>query len=139
MRKKQRTQPFMNETVLEDLSSSCYLSSSINNNGGSNADTIKCINCPQQSFGLLCPVLKASHISRKTNIRLFNSNVKSTQLYGRETRNAVPSDINAIQLNSNFRMILKTGWPTLVTNYVLRTTTNREPMGTKILKRKWNW
>lgn len=126
--------------MLKDIISFSYLGS-INNNYEGSTNITNNINCAQRSFGLLRRVWKASHISRKTKIKLFNSDVKSTLLYEGETWNAAPRDISTLKdfLNRCMRRNLKIFWPSVITNNDLWTATNQVPLRTEILKRKWNW
>lgn len=59
-----------------------------------------------------------SQLSKKTKIKLFNSNVKSVLLHGCETCAMSEKHHKKIQtfVNKNLRKILKIYWPNKITN-----------------------
>ena len=69
---------------IDDVESSCELGSIIDKSGGSLADVASCINKARNAFAQFNHVRK-SKISRRTQIKIFNCNVKSTLLYGCKT------------------------------------------------------
>lgn len=126
---------------LDEVESFCYLGSLLDKSGGSKADISSRINKARQSFGQLKSVWNSSFMSRRTKLKIFNSNVKSTLLYGCETWNAAPNDIHSIQVfvNKCLRKILHIFWPITISNHRLWLETGQQPIQIEIRKRKWNW
>lgn len=135
-------QPFLiNGSPMEDVNSFCYLGSIIDSKGGSSIDINHRINNAKRTYGALSSVWNSSYISRKTKINIFNSNVKSTLLYGCETWNTKSSDLNALQVFTNrcLRRITRIFWPATISNNDLWQLTEQSPIAYEILRRKWNW
>lgn len=132
---------FINGSSIEDVNSFCYLGSIIDGKGGSSNDIMNRINNAKRSYGALSPVWNSTYISRKTKIKIFNSNVKTTLLYGCETWNTNSRDLNALQVFTNrcLRRILKIFWPSTISNNDLWMTTGQSSIASEILRRKWNW
>ncbi|XP_065356234.1 uncharacterized protein LOC135950631 [Calliphora vicina] len=126
---------------LGDVTSFCYLGSIITSNDGSSNDVAYRISRANQAFGMLSPIWKSAVISFNTKIKLINSCVKSALLYASETWNALPRDINAVQVFANrcLRRILRIFRPATIANGNLWSLTNQRPIHTEILNRKWRW
>ena len=75
----------LGNTELEEVKEFTYLGSIIDKKGGTEADIKARIGEARLAFTQLQKVWKASKISLKAKIRLFNSNVKSVLMYGCET------------------------------------------------------
>ena len=67
---------------IEEVEDSVYLGSNISKDGGSDRDIQVRIGKARTAFTILRPVWKSKKISRKTKLRIFNTNVKSVLLYG---------------------------------------------------------
>lgn len=126
---------------VEDVSQFCYLGSIISKNGGSSEDIDNRVQKARQTFGRLRPIWNTSSLSQRTKLTIFNTNVKSTLLYGCETWNAAPRDMQKIQVfvNQCLRRILRIFWPRVVSNNRLWEQSNQQLMATEIKKRKWRW
>lgn len=135
-------QPFkLLDKPLDDVESFCYLGSIIDKSGGSSADILNRIIKATQAFGALDRIWRSSNISVRTKIKLFNSNVKSTLLYGCETWNLTCQEAQTIQsfVNRCLRRILKIFWPNTISNDELWFKT-RQPMIVQTIKlRKYGW
>ena len=70
---------------IEEVEDFVYLGSNISKDGGSDRDIQVRIGKARTAFTILRPVWKSKIISRKTKLRIFNTNVKSVLLYGSET------------------------------------------------------
>ena len=70
---------------IEEVEDFVYLGSNISKDGGSDRDIQVRIGKARTAFTILRPVWKSKTISRKTKLRIFNTNVKSVLLYGSET------------------------------------------------------
>ena len=64
-------------------------------------DVASRINKARNAFAQLNPVWKSSNISRRTQIKIFNYNVKSTLLYGCETWNMASCHSQSFQVLIN--------------------------------------
>jgi hypothetical protein len=75
----------INGKDIEQVESFLYLGSVVTEDGGAKEDARNRIRKANGAFVQLYLVWKNRNISRKTKLRLFNSNVKSVLLYGCET------------------------------------------------------
>ena len=75
----------LGNTPMEEVDKFTYLGSVVDAKGGTDADIKSRIGKARTAFRLLRKVWTSNNISRKTKIRIFNSNVKSILLYGAET------------------------------------------------------
>lgn len=126
---------------LEEVNSFCYLGAVITTSGGSGADIANRIKKATQAYGQLKKIWNSSTLSRRVKLNIFNSNVRSTLLYGCETWNAAPRDMHALQvfINKCLRRILRVFWPQYISNNRLWHQTNQSPINIEIQRRKWNW
>jgi hypothetical protein len=81
------------------------------------------------------------NISRTTNLRIFNSNVKSILLYGAETWGTTKTVLQKIQTfyNTCLRRIFNIRWPERITNEELWRLAKQDPIDMQIRRRKWGW
>ncbi|KAI8430426.1 hypothetical protein MSG28_000703 [Choristoneura fumiferana] len=108
-------------------------------NGGTDADVEARINRARAAYAQLKPVWTSHVITRRTKIRVFNSNVKSVLLYGCETwlvKKAITSKLQVF-VNKCLRRILGVYWPRTITNTGLWELTSQKPIDKEILLRKW--
>jgi hypothetical protein len=75
----------INGKDIEQVESFLYLGSMVTEDGGAKEDVRNQIRKANGAFIQLYPVWKNRNISRKTKLRLFNSNVVSVLFYGCET------------------------------------------------------
>ena len=117
-----------------------YLGSNISKDGGSDRDIQVRIGKARTAFTILCPVWKSKTVSRKTKLRIFNTNVKSVQLYGSETWRVTTATSNKLQsfVNKCLRSI-GIHWPGVIRNEDLWAKTDQERMDIQIRRRKWGW
>ena len=71
--------------AIQRVSEFAYLGSVISATGGADEDITARIRTAQSTFSMLMPVWKEKCIRLQTKLRIFNTNVKSTLLYGSET------------------------------------------------------
>ena len=71
--------------AIERVSEFTYLGSIISATGGADEDIAARIRKTQSTFSMLMPVWKEKCIRLQTKLKIFNTNVKSTLLYGSET------------------------------------------------------
>ncbi|KAF6205810.1 hypothetical protein GE061_019984 [Apolygus lucorum] len=143
MRIKARTdQPLVLRVAnVERVDSFFYLGSVVTEEGGSDQDVRTRIRKANGAFVQLYPVWKSGHISRRTKLRIFNTNVKSVLLYGCETWKVSVAITKRLQVfvNRCLRRIMKIWWPETIRNEELWQLTEQEHIGTEILRRKWRW
>jgi len=131
----------INGSDLEEVSSFVYLGSTVGVKGGTDEDIRVRINKARMVFNLLKKVWSSRVISRRTKLRIFNSNVKSVLLYGSETWRTTKTCSNKLQafINKGMRRILKIRWTDRVTNEELWERAGQEPIQIQISQRKWRW
>ena len=131
----------VNQEPIEDVSSFCYLGSTIDIEGGVNEDIKHRIQKARHAFLLLRKVWTNKAIREKTRIKIFNSNVKSVLLYGSETWRTTKATLHRLQtfINRCLRIIVGVHWPDTISNANLYERTNQAPVETELKKRKWRW
>ena len=131
----------LDQDVLEDVTSFTYLGSVMDTKGGVTSDIKARIGKARQSFGRLRSVWRAPNISKKTKLRIFNSNVKSVLLYGSETWCLTKENEKRLQtfINGCLRCILGIRYPDTIRNQELLERTEQEPVADVIRKRRWGW
>jgi len=106
-----------------------YLRSIISKDGGSDQGDIRVrIGKARTAFAISTPVWRSKVISRKTKLRIFNTNIKSVLLYGSETWIVTKANSTKLQtfVNKCLRSIMGIHWPEVITNEELWTTTEQE-------------
>ena len=90
---------------------------------------------------MLSKIWKSNSLSRKTKLRIFNSNVKSVLLYGSESWSLTQKLENKVQVfvNTSLRRILRIRWPETISNLELWRQTDQTPIISQIKKRKYKW
>ena len=80
-------------------------------------------------------------MSLKTKLQIFNSNVKTTLLYGSETWRITTTILNKLQTFTNrcLRRLLGIYWPNTISNTNLWELTKQYPIEMQIRRRKWKW
>ena len=118
-----------------------YLGSIVDEKGGTQADIKGRVGKARAAFTSLSKIWKDRHISRKTKVKLFNSNVKSVLLYGSETWSLTKSCTRKLQtfINTCLRRIMKIHWKDKVHNTTLWESTGQIPIIDEIGRRRWRW
>jgi len=126
---------------VEDVDTFTYLGAIINKTGGATEDIKHRLSLARNAFAMLNPVWNSTKYSRKTKIRVFNSNVMSVLLYGAEMWKTNESDITRLETFQRkcLRRILRIFWPMKVTNTELYCRTKTSPVGEMIKSRRWRW
>lgn len=91
----------MDQNALEDVNSFTYLDSIISKEGGTEDDVQARIGKARTTFNMLNNIWKAKKLSLKTNLQIFNSNVKTTLLYGSERWRITTTILNKLQTFTN--------------------------------------
>jgi hypothetical protein len=127
--------------AIEEVEKFTYLGSVVGKKGGSDEDIEARIKKARQSFIMLRPIWKDRHLTQKTKLRIFNSNVKTVLLYGSESWKRTKALDNKLQvfINKCLREILKIWWPETISNEELWQRTNQEAITVTIGRRKWRW
>ena len=126
------------DTPLEEVDSFTYLGSVIDGKGGTEADVKARTAKARSAFKQLSKVWKASNISLRTKIRLFNSNIKSVLLYGCESWKTTKTVLNKVQtfINRCMRSILRIKWQDRIRNEELWERTGQKDIEVEIGLRK---
>jgi hypothetical protein len=116
-----------------------YLGSVVDRQGNTDADVRERIGKARAVFVQLKNISSSKELSLKTNVRLFNTNVKSVLLYGSETWRTTVATIKRVQtfINTCLRKILQIRWPDIIRNKDLWQRTNHTPADEEIQKRGW--
>lgn len=126
---------------IEDVQKFCYLGSIITVHGGTEEDIKQRISKARLAFGNLKDIWNSTHLTTKSKLRIFNTNVKSVLLYGCETwKSSIITD-NKIQvfINRCLRRIMRIHWMEFVTNKELWQRAGQTDIKTEIRHRKWKW
>ena len=118
-----------------------YLGSTVRHDGGADSDIKNRLSKARNSFRMLNNVWKSSQYSNKTKIKLYQSCVLSTLLYGSECWRMTESDLNKLSTfhTKNLRRILRIFWPVTISNHELLARCNQDSMETIIKRRRWRW
>lgn len=118
-----------------------YLGSVLENETNCMKDINRRIMRAQITFNQLRETWYTKELSVASKIRIFNSNVKSTLLYGCESWAVNKKQINSLQsfVNRCLRKILRIYWPNTISNNDLWERTNQTPIIKEIKRRKWRW
>ncbi|KAG7302389.1 hypothetical protein JYU34_013918 [Plutella xylostella] len=131
----------INGVDVERVSKFTYLGGVVDPTGGTDLDIESRLNKARGAFAQLKPVWSSSVITRRTKVRIFESNVKSVLLYGCETwfvRKDLSSKLQVF-VNKCLRRILRIYWPRTISNAELWRLTKQKPIDQEILIRKWRW
>ena len=118
-----------------------YLGSTVASNGGADKDISRRLNKARNTFRLLNNVWKMKEYSIKTKIKIYQSCVLSTLLYGSECWRMTDSDLSKLSSfhTKSLRRILGIFWPNKIANLNLLQKCNIDHMPDIILKRRWRW
>ncbi|VDP78708.1 unnamed protein product [Schistosoma curassoni] len=84
--------------TLEDVESFTYLGSTIDEQGGSDADVKERIGKARVACLQLKNIWNSKQLSSNIKVRIFNTNVKTALLYGAETRRTTTITIKKVQI-----------------------------------------
>ncbi|VDP07659.1 unnamed protein product [Schistosoma mattheei] len=104
--------------ALEDVKTFAYLGSNIDEHGCSDADVKARIGKARAAYLQVMNIRNSKQLSTNTNVRIFNTNVKTVLLYGAETWRTTKAIIQKIQvfIDSCLRKILRIRWPDTISN-----------------------
>lgn len=126
---------------IDDVTSFEYLGSIISTDGGTILDVENRLKKAKGSFAMLSKVWRSNTITNSTKVRIFDSCVKSTLLFGCETWFLTKALTRKLQtfINRCLRNILRIWWPRTVSNENLLNRTRQLPIENEIKKRKYGW
>ena len=115
-----------------------YLCSTVRHDGGAGSDIKNRLIKARNAFRMLHNVRQSSQYSTKTKLRLYQSCILPTLLYGSECWRMTESDLNQLSTfhTKNLRRILLIFWPKTISNQHLAHC-NQDSMGTIIMRRRW--
>ena len=124
---------------IREVKSFVYLGSVVDQQGGTDRDVTARMGKARAAFVILKNTKVSGGISMRTKLCIFNSNVKSIQLYGCETWRTTQMMQQKIQtfFNNCLRHIYKIRWQEKIWNEDLWEQAGQEPVAKQILWRKW--
>ena len=127
--------------AIDEVENFTYLGSNIGKDGGSVRDIQVRTGKARTAFAILTPVWRSKVISRKTKLRIFNTNVRSVLLYGSETWRVTKATFNKLQsfVNRCLRSIMGIHWPEVIRNEELWARAGQERIDIQMRRRKWGW
>ena len=131
----------INNNRLEYVDKFIYLGSIMNLEGGTEQDIKTRLGKARSAFAKLQQLWRSSVYSRRTKLRIYQSNVLSVLLYGSECWRMTQQDTNRLSSfhNTCLRKILKVYWPDTISNNRLQQTTKQENICITLKKRRWKW
>ena len=113
----------------------------VDQQGGTARDVTARIGKARAAFVMLKNIWGSRRISMRTNLRIFNSNMKSVLLYGCEEWRTTQTMQQKIQtfFNTCLRLMYKIQWQEKIRNEDLWERAGQEPVAKQILRRKWGW
>ncbi|VDP59682.1 unnamed protein product [Schistosoma mattheei] len=127
---------------LEDVKTFTYLSSIIDEHGGSDADVKARIGKARIAYLQLKNIWNSNQLSTNTKVTIFNTDVKTVLLSTRaETWRTTKAIIQKMHvfINSCLRKILRIRWPDTINNNLVWERTNQIPVEEEIKKKLWEW
>jgi hypothetical protein len=124
------------ETSSEQIT---YLGSIVCKDGGAREDIQSRVSKARNIFRTMNNIWKSQQYSKHTKLRLYQSCVLSTLLYGSECLRMTENDLRKLSTvhTRNLRYILRILWPRNISNEDLLKQCNIEGMTTILLRRRW--
>ena len=118
-----------------------YLGSIMRKDGGTKEDIKNRITKARNIFRTMNKVWRSTKYNIKTKLKLYNSCVVSTLLYGAECWRMTETDQANLSTfhTTSLRKILRIFWPNKISNHDLLKKCNQEDMGLMVKKRRWRW
>ena len=118
-----------------------YLGSVLCQDGGTSVDIQSRLNEARNAFMSLRSVWRSASYSTKTKLRIYQSCVLSTLLYGSECWRMTEQDLSKLASfhTANLRKILRIFWPQKISNDQLLRQTKQEDIRTLVNRRRWRW
>ncbi|KAI4896154.1 hypothetical protein NFI96_009623 [Prochilodus magdalenae] len=118
-----------------------YLGSMVKQDGGAGRDIQSRLSKARGIFCSLSNIWKTTQYSIRIKLRLYQSLVLSTLLYGSECWRMTDSDLNKLSVfhTKSLRRILGIFWPRTISNEELLAQCGQESMTTILMKKRWRW
>ena len=118
-----------------------YLGSVVSTEDSAQKDIKNRLSKARTAFHKLRPIWKSNQYSRTSNIKLYNSNVKSVLLYGSECWRVTKTDMNSLSSfhHNCLKQICKIFWPNTITNTNLLKLTNSTCILNQIRQKRLRW
>ncbi|KAL9978803.1 hypothetical protein ACROYT_G016367 [Oculina patagonica] len=118
-----------------------YLGSMLCQDGGTGVDIQNRLNKARGAFMSLRPMWRSASYSTKTKLRIYQSCVLSTLLYGCECWRMTEHDLSKLASfhTTSLRKILRIFWPQKISNDQLLKQTKQEDIRTIFTWRRWRW
>ena len=131
----------VNGTDLRQTDKFTYLGSIIKPEGGTKEDIYSRLGKARNAFKEMSKVWRSTQYSTKTKLRLYQSCVISTLLYGAECWRMTETDLAKLRSfhTTCLRRILRISWPEKISNEDLLKRCEQQDMSTIITKRRWKW
>ena len=99
------------------------------------------LNKARNIFRSLNNVWKSSQYSKQTKLKLYQSCILSTLLYGSECWRMTENELTKLSVfhSKSIRRILRIFWPNKISNEDLLRQCKQEDMATILLRRRWKW
>uniref|UniRef100_UPI0025FC2CDF hypothetical protein n=1 Tax=Thiolapillus sp. TaxID=2017437 RepID=UPI0025FC2CDF len=117
------------------------LGSVVRQDGGTNKDIQSRLSKARNAFRSLNAVWRSSQYSIKTKLKLYQSCVLSTLLYGSECWRMTEHDLAKLSSfhTTSLRKIQRIFWPRTISNHDLLARCQQEDMETIITRKRWRW
>ncbi|XP_073670211.1 uncharacterized protein [Paramisgurnus dabryanus] len=115
-----------------------YLGSIVRYDGGADIDIKNLLGKARNALRMLNSVWRSKQYSIKTKLKLYQSCVLSTHLYGSECWRITDSDLNKLSVfhTKKLRRIMRIFWPNTISNEQLLACCNQDSVGTIIMRRR---
>ena len=118
-----------------------YLGSVLCQDGSTSVRIQSRLNKARNAFMSLRSVWRSASYSTKTKLRIYQSCVFSTLLYGSECWRMTEQDLSKLASfhTANLRKILRIFWPQKISNDQLLRQTKQKDIRTLVNRRRWRW
>jgi len=127
--------------AIENVDDFTYLGSTISTDNGVQKDIQSRLNKARGAFARLRPIWKSKAYSKRTKLKIYNSNVKLVLLYGSECWRVNQRDMERVEAfhNTCLRRICNIFWPNVISNEALYERTGSHSIVEEIKKRRFRW
>ena len=131
----------VNTTDIQHADKFTYLGSIIRPEGGTKEDISSRLGKARGVFRSMDNVWRSAQYTTGTKLRLYQSCILSTLLYGSECWRMTETDLSKLRSfhTTCLRKILRIFWPRKITNEELLRRCNQEDMATIITQKRWRW
>ena len=118
-----------------------YLGSVVSHDGGADSDITSRLSKARNTLQRLNNVWKSAQYSTNTKLRLYQSCVLSTLLYGSECWRTTENDLHKLSTfhTKSLRKIQRIFWPQTISNQHLLSLCKQDNMATILMRRRWKW